>query len=97
MAKVILSAGLEKLSGKMGNVVYRQLYGQTVAGAVPDFSGRKLTAAQKAHLQKVGASAKQASVLLKDPKKRAFYAALAKQERKPLVSVAIRDCYRKMP
>ena len=97
MAKVILNSGLAGLRGKIGDLVYRQLYGKTVVSVVPDFSGRKLTGPQKAHLQKLGAAAKQAKILLKDPKRRAVYAAQAKREKKPLVSVAIRDCYRKMP
>ena len=97
MAKVILSAALAKMRGKLGNVVYRRVYGETVAQSLPDFSRRKLSAAQKAHLRKLGAAAKQAKILLRDPKQRAIYAAQAKREKLPLVSVANRDCYHKMP
>jgi len=45
----------------------------------------------------LGAAAKQAKFLLNNPKQRVIYAAQAKREKKPLVSVAIRDCYRQKP
>jgi hypothetical protein len=64
-AKVILSPGLKKWRGKLGTLIYRQLYGETVAGAVPDFSGHKLSAQQKAHLRKMGTAVKHAKILLK--------------------------------
>jgi hypothetical protein len=97
MAKVILNPAFEKLRGKVGKLYCRHVYGKPVFQCVPDFSRRKLTAPQQAHLRKLGAAAKQAKILLKDPQRRAVWAAQAKRENKPLVSVANRDCYRQMP
>ena len=94
MAKAILNPSLYEPRGKVGTLYPRQLQGETIFQRVPNFSKRKLTADQKAHLGKLRSSAKQASVLLKDPK---LGAARAKRERKPLVAIVIRECYRQMP
>ena len=71
MAKAILNPSLYEPRGKVGTLYPRQLQGETIFQRVPNFSKRKLTADQKAHLGKLGSSARQASVLLKDPKLRA--------------------------
>lgn len=93
MAKTSFNPILEGLRGKMGNVVFRQLYGKTVVSRVPDFSRRKLSAAQKAHLRQFKAAALQAQAALKDPKRRAAYQAKARRQKRPLIAVAISDCY----
>jgi len=94
MAKATLNSALAGLRGKMGNVVYRQLYGRTVISCGPDFSRWKLTAPQKAHLRRFGAAARLVKFALKDPQRRAAYAAQARRQKRPLIAVAISDCYR---
>ena len=95
MAIVTFGAGAKELRGKMGGVVFRRLYGQNVASRVPDFSRRQLSAAQQAHCQRFKTAAQQARLALADPVRRAAYAALALEQHRPLIAVAISDCYQK--
>ena len=95
MAIVNFAAPAKELRGKVGGLVFRQLYGQTVVSRVPDFSRRQLSAAQQAHCQRFKAAAQQARLALADPVRRATYTAQARQQHRPLIAVAIRDCYQK--
>ena len=47
MAKVQLNPSVAALSGKLGDMVYRQLWGRQTVGKLPDFSDRVLSAKQK--------------------------------------------------
>jgi len=89
MAKSILTPALSQLRGKVGNLVFRRLYGRTVVSAAPDFSRRKLSAAQKAHCQRFKTAAQPARLALKDPKRKAAYQATARRQNRPLIAVAI--------
>ncbi len=93
MAKAGLNPALKGLRGKVGDLVFRQLYGKTVVSRAPDFSRRKLSVAQRAHCRRFGTAAQQARLALKDPRRRAGYAAKAKRQNRPLIAVAISDCY----
>jgi hypothetical protein len=52
MAKMKLSPAVATLSGKLGNMVHRQLWGQHVVSRLPDFTNRVLSADQIAQNDK---------------------------------------------
>jgi hypothetical protein len=94
MAKTTLSPVLRQLRGKVGNLVFRQLYGKTVVSRAPDFSRRKLSAKQQAQVRRFADAVRHARATLADPKTRAAYAVQAKRQSRPLISVAIRDYFK---
>jgi hypothetical protein len=92
MAKVRKNIILQGVSGKFaGQIVFRHLRdGRTILAAVPDFSKRVLSEAQKAHHAKVKAAsayAKQAS------KEHPIYAQLAEGTTKNAYNMAIADFF----
>lgn len=93
MAKTTLHPMLRQLRGKVGNLVFRRLYGKTVVSRAPDFSRRKLSAKQKAQIQRFADAVRHARAALADPKTRAAYAVRAKRQSRPLMAVAIRDYF----
>jgi len=94
MGRTTLHPALQGLRGRIGNLVFRQLYGKTVVSQAPDFSRRKLSARQKAHGRRFAAAVRQARALLANPARKAIYQKKAAKLAKPLMAVAIGDCYR---
>ena len=43
MAKITLNPAVAAMSGKLGNMVHRRLWGQQVTSRLPDFSERELS------------------------------------------------------
>jgi len=89
MAKVKLNPMFDGLRGRMGDMVFRALYGGTVAGRVQDFSRRILSADQQVQIGRFKTAVPLAKELLADPQRRAECEALAAQLHKPLMAVAI--------
>jgi hypothetical protein len=50
MAKVTLHPSIGAMSGKLGDMVYRRLWGQEITSRLPDFSKRKLSEKQRAQV-----------------------------------------------
>ena len=92
MAKVRKNIILQGVSGKFaGQVVFRQLRdGRTILAAVPDFSQRVLSEAQKAHHAKVKAASAYAKVASKT---QPIYAQLAAGTNKNAYNLAIADFF----
>ena len=92
MAKVRKNIILQGVSGKFaGQVVFRQLRdGRTIMAAVPDFSHRVLSEAQKAHHSKVKEASAYAKVASKT---HPIYAQLAAGTNKNAYNVAIADFF----
>ena len=86
------------MSGRIGNVVYRQLKnGETRMCKAPDFSHRKLSAPQSAQVGWFKDAVRRAKVALADPQTKAAYQKLADQEGKPLMAVAMREAMKNGP
>lgn len=80
MAKVKLSAALEKASGKMGNVVFKKYHDEVIMAHVPDMSGHKPTVGQASHRERFKLAVLYGKTVLADPVKKAVYEATAKQK-----------------
>jgi hypothetical protein len=81
MAKMKLSPAVATLSGKLGNMVHRQLWGQHVVSPPPDFTDRVLSADQVAQNDKYRNAAMVWDALAADVK--AGYKAWGKRLNKP--------------
>ena len=97
MGKASFNAPVGQLRGKIGNLVFRQLYGKTVVSQVPDFSRRKLSAAQRAQCQRFARAVRQAQIALRDPQRRAAYQSQARRHQRPLIAQAVQDGYKHLP
>lgn len=75
MAIITNNAYLEGMSGKIGNIVYRQVNDKTVAGKPPVFT-LPWAERQIAHREKMKAAAFYAKRAMADPEKYAFYQAV---------------------
>ena len=71
-----------RLRGKIGNLVFRQVKGKLVVSGAPDFSRRKLSAAQKAQRRRFADAVRRA---------RAGDAAKAARQSRSLYYVLISD------
>jgi len=96
MAKPGLNGMFRELRGKVGDLVFRRLYGKTVVSRAPDFSRRKLSAAQTAHCRRFRKASQLAKLALQDPKRKTAYAAKARRQKRPLIAVATSDCYKRL-
>lgn len=52
MAKIKLNPAVAAMSGKLGDIVHRQLWGQQVTSRLPDFSQRQLSEKQRAQISR---------------------------------------------
>lgn len=89
MAKVRLNPAVAAMSGKIGDFVYRQLWGRQVVGKVPDFSRREFTEPQKAELARFGAGSLKWNGLSREVK--ALYTARAKELQMPPCALYQKD------
>ena len=89
MAKVKLNSMFDGLRGRMGDMVFRVLYGETVASRLQDFSGRVSSADQQVQIGRFKTAVPRAKELLADPQRRAECEALAAHLHKPLMALAI--------
>lgn len=81
MAKVKLNPGFAGMSGKIGDMVYRRLWGQQITGRVPDFTHRDLTDKQQAQIGRFSANGLKWRGL--PPEVKARYRARAKELQMP--------------
>ncbi len=84
MAKVELNPLFGRVSGKVGNVIFRQMANGTVSvSPAPARSMAKPSEAQKAHRQRFKEAAAYARAVLADPELRARYEAEARPGETP--------------
>jgi hypothetical protein len=86
-----LNPALEQLRGKIGGLVFRQVRGKLVVSSAPDFSRRKLSAAQKAQCRRFADAVRHARAVLKDPQRRPTAAAKATRQSRSVYAVLISD------
>jgi hypothetical protein len=90
MAKMKLNAAVDTFSGKLGNMVHRQLWGKHVVSRPPDFSKRVLSSKQLAENTKY----KSSSLIWKQLPERvkAAYSAWGRQANKPPYALFNKNC-----
>lgn len=90
MAKASVNSILQGLSGRIGNLIYKQYGDKVVVTRVPTFSG-KWSPKQKAARRKFSDASKFADRIRSDPSLSALYAQAAKKRRIALRPFAIKD------
>lgn len=91
MARVTLSPLLSRISGKVGNVVFRTYGRKVVLSQMPERPRTPPSPDQVAQRNRFRAATEYGKAALNDPEHRAFYEALAEQRQKPILSVMIAD------
>jgi hypothetical protein len=91
MAKVIHNKFTMGLSGKFGNLVFRQMKdGRTIVARAPDFSQRVLSQRQLTHQSRFQKAAEYARLAAKT---QPLYAELAQQRLQPAYNIALSDWF----
>jgi hypothetical protein len=91
MAKVRLNPILERLSGAVGGLVFRQYGDGVVIARKPSFEGAEWSEAQLAARERFRQGALYGKAALADPAARAFYQAAAETRGKPVFSLMVAD------
>jgi hypothetical protein len=95
MAKVLLNSLFNGVSGKMGDVVFKQTStGKTIIALAPAKSNRKPSEAQKAQRERFIQATAYAKAALADPTARLHYEAEAARLLKPAYSLAVADYFK---
>jgi hypothetical protein len=87
MAKIPPSSPLHGLSGRIGNLLYRQVNGETIVQVYTAPKGAR-SAAQQQHTHKMRQATQQAKTALNDPAVRAYYESKRKRLNAPNAYVA---------
>src|SRR5581483_218850 len=96
MAKVIFELGIEGMSGRVGDVVFRRQGKQTIMYSCPRRSTKPPTAAQVATRDRFREATQWAKAALSDPGQRQYYEELAGRRRKPVFSITLREMMAKL-
>jgi hypothetical protein len=93
MAKVKLNPILEKIHGKVGDLVFKNYGNEMIIGRKPDRSGIQPTEAQLEHQERFRQAVLYGRLVMADPDKKAFYEQAAKVKGKPLFSLTVADFF----
>ena len=91
MANVHLNPIMERIRGKIGELVFRRFGRRTIIARKPDLSGRVASAGQIAVRERFRGAAYYANKVMADPERRARYAPLATKRGTPLREVIMTD------
>ena len=91
MAKVKLNPVMEKMSGRIGDLVFRRYEGEVVVARKADTSGRIPSANQLSQQERFRLAAVYAKAVLGDATQRVLYETAAKEKRKPAFALAVGD------
>ena len=95
MAKVTLHPTIQRIQGKMGDMVFRLSYtGKMSVTKVPDMSNVKWSKAQKAHRQRFKKAVAYAKAAMAEPKVRAVYEKMAAKKQKRPFDMAVSDYFK---
>jgi hypothetical protein len=89
--KVILHPTIRQLSGKMGDVTFRVMYGKQTVMKTPDLFNVKWSKAQKAERSRFAKAIRYAKQAMAGPKIRAHYEKVGKQAGRQPFLVAVSD------
>lgn len=91
MAKVMLNPVLEKVRGKIGDLVFKRYHDEVIMSRTPDMSGNTPTPGQTAHRERFRLAVLYGNTVLADPAKRSIYEAAAKGKGLPAFAVTVGD------
>jgi hypothetical protein len=91
MAKVALNPVMEKIQGKIGDLVFKRYNDEVVVSPKPDLSGHEPTPAQAAHRERFRLAVLYGKTVIADPEKRALYEHTAKEKGIPLFAMTVGD------
>jgi len=94
MARVELNASVARIRGKVGQLVFRWMHGQTFESPLQDFSRRILSPKQTTQVQLFREIVRQAKAILADPAQRAVYEAKVGPDRQRLMGAVMKDLFR---
>ena len=95
MVKIILHPTVERMQGKMGNMVFKRSHtGEMIATKVPDMSKVKWSKAQQAHRQRFKKAVAYARAAMAEPKVRAVYEKMAAKNNKRPFDMAVSDYFK---
>ena len=94
MAKVILDAPFQRITGKIGKLSYRWMHGQQTVMKTPDMSRVKWSAAQNANRQRFAQAIHYAKQAMADPQASVFYEKLGKETGRQPFRVAVSDYFK---
>lgn len=93
MAKVTLNPILERVRGKVGDLVFKRYEDAVVITRKPDFEGVAPTAAQLAHRERFREAALYGKLVMADPAAKALYVEAAKAKGQPVFSLTVADFF----
>lgn len=96
MAKVTLNPLMERIRGKIGELVFKRFFDRTIVGRNPDRSGLEPSAAQTAVRSRFGLAAGYARAVFADPVRKQAYVLVAKARGVPAFALTLGD-YLKPP
>jgi len=93
MAKVKLNPILERIRGKVGDLVFKRYGEEVVISRPPDFEGLEPTEAQVAVRERFRQAALYGKIVMADPETKAIYEEAAKARGKPVFSLTVADFF----
>ncbi|MFZ5518651.1 MAG: hypothetical protein ACOY90_18625 [Candidatus Zhuqueibacterota bacterium] len=93
MAKVKVNPIIEKIRGKVGDLVFKRYGDEVVLSRVPDMEGREATEAQQATRERFRQAALYGKMVMADPEAKALYDDAATAKGKPVFSLTIADFF----
>lgn len=91
MAKVKLNPVIQKIHGKVGDLVFKRYNDDVIMSRNPDLSGITATQAQIEHREEFRLATVYANSVLADPVQKAVYDAVAKKKKVPAFAIAVAD------
>jgi hypothetical protein len=92
--KVVLNPMFEQARGQLGDLVFREVRGVTIAGRKPTVSGEP-TVAQAAHRERFKQAAAFGKSVMADSSLRALYEEVAKSRNMPVFAATVADFFNK--
>jgi hypothetical protein len=95
MAKITLHPGIQRIQGKMGDIVFhRSPSGEQTIMKLPDMSGVKWSKAQKDHRQRFKQAVAYARADMAEPQVRAVYEKMAAKQHKRPFDMEVSDYFK---
>lgn len=91
MAKVKLNPIVESVRGQVGDLVFRNLRGDTILSSKPDFSGVEATAGQTANRNRFRQAVAYGQLVMADDNARELYEEAAERKGKPAFALMVAD------
>ena len=93
MAKVKTNPIIEQVRGKVGDLVFKEVQGETVIARKPDMTGVAATEAQMAAREKFRQAALYGKMVMADPATKTIYEEAAKAKGQPVFSLIVADFF----